>query len=183
MERLYFLIPDKSVAHAIVAELRENGVAEDKIHIVAHERVELDNLPEGNLAHRSDLVPALERGAVTGGVAGLLAGLAVVAFPPAGILIGTGAVVASTLAGAGFGAWVSGMIGIRLPNTELKEYEERIRGGELLMLVDADENRADAIAEVIRRHHPEVDLKIGKPDLAEREAHAYSEAPSAHPHA
>lgn len=183
MKRLYFLAPNKSVAHTLVSELRANGVSEERIHVVAHERIELDNLPEGNLSHNSDLVPALERGAVTGGVAGLLAGLAVIAFPPAGIIIGTGAVLASTLAGAGFGAWVSGMIGVRLPNTELKEFEERIRQGELMMLVDADEDRADAIADLIRQHHPDVDIQVGKPDLVEREARAYSETSSSHPQA
>lgn len=181
MKRLYFLIPNKGVAHALVTELRANGVSEDHIHIVAHEKMELDNLPEANLTHNSDLIPALERGAVTGGVAGLLAGLAVVAFPPAGIVIGTGAVLATTLAGAGFGAWVSGMIGVRLPNTELKEYEDRIRQGELMMLVDVDEDRADAVAETIRRHHPEVEIKVGAPDLVERESRAYSEDTISHP--
>lgn len=170
MERLYFLIPNKEIAHTIVNELRGNGVSEDEIHVVAHDKIELDNLPEGNLAHKSDLVPAVERGAVTGAAAGLLAGLAVVAFPPAGFIIGTGAVLATTLAGAGFGAWVSGMIGVRMPNTELKEYEDRIRAGELLMLVDVEENRAEEIANLIRRHHADVDIKVGKPDIAEREA-------------
>lgn len=181
MERLYFLIPNKGIAHAIVSELRNNAVSEEHIHIVAHERIELDNLPEGNLTHNSDLVPALERGAVTGGVAGLLAGLAVIAFPPAGIVIGTGAVLAGTLAGAGFGAWVSGMIGVRLPNTELKEYEDRISRGELLMLVDVDEDRSEAVAQMIRRHHPEVDIKAGKPDIVDREAHAYDDKNTARP--
>lgn len=170
MERLYFLIPNKQTAHKIVSELRGNGVTEDEIHVVAHEKIELDNLPEGNLTHNSDLLPAVERGAVTGAAAGLLAGLAVIAFPPAGIIIGTGAVLATTVAGAGFGAWVSGMIGVRLPNTELKEYEDRIRAGELLMLVDVEENRAEEIANVIRRHHADVDIKVGKPEIAEREA-------------
>lgn len=175
MERLYFLIPSKETAHAIVSELRGNGVSEDEIHIVAHDKIELDNLPEGNLAHKSDLVPAVERGAVTGAAAGLLAGLAVVAFPPAGFIIGTGAVLATTLAGAGFGAWVSGMIGVRLPNTELKEFEDRIRAGELLMLVDSEADRAEAIAEIIRRHHPDVDIKVGKPDIVERQAQAFED--------
>lgn len=182
MERLYFLIPNKDVAGAIVGELRSNGVAEDKIHVVAHDRIELENLPEGNLSHNSDLIPALERGAVTGGIAGLLAGLAVIAFPPAGIVIGTGAALAGTLAGAGFGAWVSGMIGIRLPNTELKEYEERIGAGELLMLVDVEDNRSQAVAGIIRQHHPEVEIKEGKPEIKEREAHAYDESSASHSH-
>lgn len=181
MERLYFLVPNKDVAGVIVGELRSNGISEDKIHVVAHDRIELENLPEGNLAHKSDLIPAVERGAVTGGVAGLLAGLAVMAFPPAGIVIGTGAALAGALAGAGFGAWVSGMIGVRLPNTELKEYEDRVRAGELLMLVDAEDDRSQAVADIIRRHHPEVDIKIGKPDMVEREARAYTDNPASHP--
>lgn len=181
MERLHFLIPNKDIAGVIVSELRSNGVSEDKIHVVAHDGIELDQLPEGNLSHKSDLIPALERGAVTGGVAGLLAGLAVIAFPPAGIIIGTGAALAGTIAGAGFGAWVSGMIGIRLPNTELKEYEQRIRAGELLMLVDVEDDRSQAVAGIIRQHHPEVDIKIGKPEIKEREARAYNEPPASQP--
>jgi hypothetical protein len=64
----------------------------------------------------SDLVPALQRGTAAGGAAGLLAGVAAVTFPPAGLTLGGGALLGLTAFGAGFGAWMSSMVGIGLPS-------------------------------------------------------------------
>lgn len=109
MRRVYFLLPDVKSAKAIVDELLLKRVEWRHIHVLASPTIPLEDLPEAHLAQSSDLLPALARGTAAGGVTGMLAGLAAMAFPPAGLTIAGGAVVAMALAGAGVGAWTSTM--------------------------------------------------------------------------
>ncbi len=158
MRRLYFLVPPLETAKRIVEELLLARVEERHIHILAKEGVPIESLPEAGLLQRSDLIPGLERGLALGGVAGLLAGLLALSFPPAGVVVGGGAVLATVLAGAGIGAWISSMIGAAVPNSRLKAFEEAVASGELLMLVDVAAERAEEIEELIRTHHPDAEI-------------------------
>lgn len=127
--------------------------------------VPLEDLPEAHPAQSPDLLPALARGTAAGGVTGMLAGLAAMDFPPAGLTIAGGAVVAMTLAGAGFGAWMSTMVGVDLPNTRIEKYEAAIAKGELLMMVDAPRERVEEIEELVKSHHPEADISGADPTI------------------
>lgn len=161
--RLYFLVPDLTTAETIVDELLLARIEERHMHVVAREGTLLGDLPEADLRQKSDLIESAERGLAVGGVTGVLAGLTAVTFPPAGVVVGGGLVAATTLAGAGFGAWAASMIGIRLPNREIRVYEEAIDAGQLLLMVDvpaADEQR---IAALVRSHHPEVSIGDTEP--------------------
>jgi hypothetical protein len=109
VRRVYFLLPDVKSAKAIVDELLLKRVEWRHIHVLASPTIPLEDLPEAHLAQSSDLLPALARGTAAGGVTGMLAGLAAMAFPSAGLTIAGGAVVAMALAGAGVGAWTSTM--------------------------------------------------------------------------
>ena len=60
----------------------------------------------------SDVVHSLERGVALGGATGAFFGLVPPVYPPAELAIAGGAVVALTLAGAGFGAWTATIIGV-----------------------------------------------------------------------
>ena len=155
MRRLYFLAPDLAVTSAIVNELLLARVPEKCIHIVAKDKhlLEQEHLPAAGIMQESDVVPAIEKGVAAGGITGLLAGIAAIAFPPAGLALGGGAVLASTLAGAGFGAAVAPMIGISASNSQLDEYQEAIQRGEFLLLIDVEKSRVDAISELIGKHH------------------------------
>jgi hypothetical protein len=155
MKRLYFLLPDTSMAKSIVDELLLARIEEHHIHIIAREGIPLDELPEASLLQKSDLIPALERGAALGGVTGILAGLLAVSFPPAGVVLGGGALLGITLAGAGIGAWLSSMIGVDLENTQLKAFESAIHEGQILMLVDVAKDRAGDITKLVQIIHPE----------------------------
>jgi hypothetical protein len=113
------------------------------------------NLPEANLLQESDFVPAVERGLAIGGATGILAGIAAVAIPGAGLALGGGAILGIGLAGAGVGAWISGMIGVSVPSSRLTEFEDSIKQGKLLMMVDVPKARVDDITDLVKLHHPE----------------------------
>ncbi len=162
MRRLYFLVPDVPSAKGIVQELLLNHVPEEKIHVLAREGTELEDLPEAGIRERTDLIPALERGAAIGGATGALAGLAAVAIPGLGI-VGGGAILALAAAGTGLGAWASSLQGISTDNSQLEPFKENIERGEILMMVDVPKDRVGTIEELIRQHHPEADIRGTEP--------------------
>lgn len=161
--RLYFLVPDLETAETIVDELLLKRVEERHIHVVARDGTPMGQLPEADIRQKTDLVESAEHGLAAGGVIGIMAGVAAVTFPPAGLALGGGMVAATTLAGAGFGAWVSSMIGIRLPNREIKQYQDAIERGEMLMMVDVSKDFMEEVVEMIRSHHPEVEIGAAEP--------------------
>lgn len=165
MRRLYFLIPSIDSAKTIVDELLLARIEQRHIHIAAadHHALTEANLPEANLLQESDFVPAVERGVAIGGATGILAGVAAVALPGVGLALGGGAILGIGLAGAGLGAWVSGMIGISAPSTRLTEFEDAIKKGSLLMMVDTPKARVDEITDLIKKHHPEAEIEGTEP--------------------
>ena len=157
MRRLYFLIPSIDSAKTIVDELLLARIEERHIHIAAadHHALVEAHLPEANLLQESDFVPAVERGLAIGGATGILAGIAAVTIPGAALALGGGAILGIGLAGAGAGAWISGMIGVSVPSSRLKEFESAIAEGKLLMMVDVPKSQVDSVTELVKSHHPE----------------------------
>ena len=165
MRRLYFLVPNVEHTSKIVDELLLARVAEKHIHVIAKEGTPLSNLPEARLSQKSDLVPALEKGLALGGITGIIGGVIAVTIPPAGIVLGGGAILASALAGAGIGAWMSSMIGVDVTNSQLREFEEAIKGGEILMMVDVSKDRVEEIDDLVKKHHPEAEIEGTEPTI------------------
>ena len=165
MRRLYFLVPNTDSAKQIVDELLLARLEERHIHVIAKEGTAMQDLPKAKLSQSSDLIPSLERGLAVGGATGILAGIVAVSFPPAGLVLGGGAILATSLAGAGIGVIMSSMIGVSVPNSRLKQFEEAIEQGELLMLVDVPKSRVEEIEALVKRHHPEADIEGTEPTI------------------
>ncbi|BCO30058.1 hypothetical protein TspCOW1_01610 [Thiohalobacter sp. COW1] len=165
MRRLYFLVPDIETAKAIVDELLLARIEERRIHVLARESTPMGDLPEARLSQKSDLVPALERGLAIGGAAGILAGIVAVTFPPAGLVLGGGAILATGLTGAGVGALMSSMIGVDIPNTRLKQFQQAIESGKVLMMVDVGKERVKEIEDKIKQHHPDAEVHGTEPTI------------------
>lgn len=159
MRRLYFLVPDTQMAKAIVDDLLRARITWRHIHILANHSVTLDQLPEASLLQSSDVVHALERGVALGGATGAFLGLIAFVFPPAGLVIAGGAVVALTCAGAGFGAWTAAMIGIAEPNARLERFRDAIREGQFLIMADVPGSREQEIEQMVAQHFPKADLE------------------------
>lgn len=73
--------------------------------------------------------------------------------------------LASGLAGAGVGAWLSGMVGLSIGNTRLKRFEEAIEHGELLMMIDVPRDRVEQISKLVATHHPDAHLEGTEPTV------------------
>jgi len=165
MRRIYFLVPDLKTASTVTDELLLARIDERHIHVIAREGTELGDLPKASLLQTSDVIPAVERGLAVGGVTGILAGVAAVSFPPAGLVLGGGAILATALAGSGIGAWLSSMIGVDVMNSQIKQFEEAVSKGEILFLVDVPKDRVAHIESMVKMHHPDADVEGTEPHI------------------
>lgn len=167
MRRLYFLSPHLNSAKQIVNDLLLARVDSSHMHIIGKDESQLikANLPGASLLEKTDVVPAFERGLVVGFATGLLAGLIGASFSPLGLAFDGATILGITLAGAVFGAWASGMIGISLHNSQLKRFESSIEEGQLLLIVDVPKNRIDEITQLVKRHHPEAGERGSEPTM------------------
>lgn len=162
MKRIYFLVPNKETTKNIVDDLLLARVEERHMHVVAKRDTPMEDLPEASFLQKTDFVPALEQGIALGGATGALAGLAAVALPT-GLVLGGGAILAMSLAGAGLGAWFSSMIGASAGNRRLRDFEEAIERGEFLMMVDVPKERVGEIEELVKKHHPKAECEGVEP--------------------
>lgn len=163
MRRIYFLVPDIQTTHAIVEELRNEGMEERHIHILAKRDTPLEGMPEATVMQKTDFVSALERGAVLGGTTGLLAGLAGLSY--AGFVVAGGAILGIILAGATIGSLAGGLIGMNSGNSKLHKFESAIENGELLVLLDIPADQIDEITQKILKHHPTAEFDGVEPIL------------------
>lgn len=143
MKRLYFIAPNVQQAHRAVNELLLERIPEKNIHVIAREGTPLGNLPEASMMQRSDLTAAIEKGVTFGGAAGILAGLVAIALPTGLVLAGGATLLATTVAGASVGAFGAALKGLDVPNTRLREFEEDLHRGRILIIVDVPVDKVD----------------------------------------
>lgn len=141
-------------AERAVVELQERGYTRDEITVLMSEdtrRRYLGQAPE--IEKGSKAAEGLGTGAAIGGTLGAIAG-AIAAVGTSLVIPGLGLVVAgplaAALAGAGAGGAAGGLlgtlIGAGIPEYEAKEYEKRVKGGDVVVGVEArSEDEADEI--------------------------------------
>ncbi|MBE0621192.1 MAG: DUF1269 domain-containing protein [Burkholderiales bacterium] len=165
MRRIYFMVPDISTAKRIVDELLLARIEERHLHVLAKRGTPLEDLPEASLLQKSDFVPAVQRGLALGGATGMLAGLVAVALPATPLVIAGGVLLAASLAGAGVGAWLGGMVGMNVGNTRLQQFADAIERGALLVMADVPRDRVEDIEERVRKHLPGVEIDGTEPRI------------------
>jgi hypothetical protein len=157
MKRLCLLSPDTAQAHRVVDVLKGNDIPETHIYVLARHGVDLEELPDAG-PESNDFLPAYERGLAFGGTAGLLAGLVAMAFPPAGVVVGGGAVLLISLFGAGLGGFLTGLAGAAFSSSRLSEYEVAIEQGQLLVMADVPKDEVERYTALIEDAVPGVDV-------------------------
>ena len=165
MRRIYFLVPDVSTTKRIVDELLLARIDDRHIHVIAKSGTPMEDLPEANLFQKSDFIPAGERGLALGGSVGILAGLVAITLPASAPMLAGGVLLMATLSGAGIGAWAGGMIGVSVGNTRIKQFEDAIEAGQLLLLADVPKSRVEEIEERVKQHIPQVEIEGTEPTI------------------
>lgn len=153
--RLYFVLPELSVAEVVEKELLVSKIDDHHIHYLAKDGASMGRLHVANLLQSTDLLHGMGVGFVVGGITGMLGGLMVTFYSELGATLGMGGILILAVLGAIVGSWASGMIAVSAPNTRLKQFQSAIDGGQILLMVDVPVRRVTEIRELILSHHPE----------------------------
>lgn len=141
---VFGIVKTHSQAENIVESLQDAGFPASEIsvllpdnegkHDIGH--VKATKAPEG-------ATTGATAGGVTGGVLGLLAGIGALAIPGVGPFIAAGPIMAA-LSGAALGGAtggiVGGLIGLGIPEIEAKRYEDKLKSGNYLIAVHAQDS-------------------------------------------
>jgi len=147
-------------ADHIVADLKGAGFPDQDISVLlpdkqgsrdfAHEKG--TKMPEG-------AATGAATGGVLGGTVGLLAGIGALAIPGLGPFIAAGPIMAAlggAAAGAAAGGLTGGLVGLGIPEYEAKQYESKIKGGNMLISVHTDDTAERSRAkEIFERNKAE----------------------------
>jgi hypothetical protein len=164
--RTFFFVEDIEAAKQLVTDIRILGVDDADLHVIANESIALEPLPEPDIVHKSDLVNAAKRGALTGGTVGLLGGLVALTTPAVGLTIGGGALLGTTALGTALGTWFSTLVGVSVPNQDVEQYRGRIDRGEVMIIVDLENGHEASFTALMADRHPDILLKYGSLDAA-----------------
>lgn len=147
--RHVFSTPDTHTARMVVDAALESGVDRECISLVARSDIELDEIPNDLKEADSDFIPAALRGAGYGSAVGLLAGLVAVVATPIGVTLAGAAAVAA--GGAVLGGWASSMVGSALPDPVRQKFDDEIKAGRVLVIIDAGKDTLTRIEPALER--------------------------------
>lgn len=148
---------DMQSAQEAVREIRRLGLPAEKISVLANRDAAgaQDSEAMTDADKGSDVVADAGIGAALGSIGGLLLGFAAFAIPGLGAVVAAGPIFAA-LGGAGVGAVAGGVIGalneVGVPQEEAQGYQEDVRGGRVLVVVQSDEAAAERVREILDRN-------------------------------
>lgn len=152
------IVANYEQAQKAVADLRAAGFMDDDMSVLfpdksgsrdfAHEHG--TKAPEGAIA-------GVGAGSAVGGTVGLLAGIGMLAIPGLGPFIAAGPILAA-LSGAAAGAAVGGitgaLVGLGIPELEAKQYENKVKDGNILISVHAENGeRKERAKKILTENH------------------------------
>ncbi|MCS5711313.1 hypothetical protein [Candidatus Berkiella aquae] len=160
MKRLFLLVPDLKVTKEIVHELEAIGINDSNVHVMgnASETLKKEHLHEANLIQTTDLIPSLKRGAMIGiALSIVMCSVYAYALTTDGeihLLV----IAILVLFGLLFGAWASSLIGVSVKNPIVEKFNDYIKSGHYIMMVDTPPERESELSSQIISHHHDVKL-------------------------
>jgi len=138
------IVNTETQAENIVGELQRSGFASDDISaLFPDKKGTRDFAHQQNTKAPEGTVAGVSVGGIAGGTLGLLAGIGALAIPGLGPFIAAGPIMAA-LSGAAAGAAVGGvagaLIGLGVPEVEAKQYEGKIKEGNILLSVHVEDS-------------------------------------------
>ncbi|WP_208543138.1 hypothetical protein [Marilutibacter alkalisoli] len=130
-----FCTRDMRHANEVIALARESGVPDDDIALIARSDIEILEVPNERKEADTDFMPAVLRGVLYGGLAGIVVGIVAMVILP----MGMAGLALMAAGGAVVGAWASGLMGSALPDPIRRKFKDEIDAGRVLVVIDADE--------------------------------------------
>lgn len=149
------LYDDLADAQRAILELVNSGFDRNKISLISHRVAAAGEQPAQVAATESNMLEGPTAGAITGGVAGLLAGLAALAIPGIGPVLAAGPFLAffGGAAGSIAGSFIGAFADWGLRENEAENYTEGLRRGGTLVAVEADAASAPLASQILQAHH------------------------------
>jgi hypothetical protein len=152
-----------SDAEAAARELREAGVADSALSVIARPQEDSGDYGDAETHEVQDKGEGALKGGLVGAGAGALLGIAALAIPGVGPLAAAGAIASSAIPeaaaiGAGAGALAGGLTGLLtkhgVSDEDASYYEGRINSGGVFLSVDASGAAIDAaeVKEILYRN-------------------------------
>ncbi len=142
MQAVVCLVKTFSQADSLVGHLKNEGFSNSDISVLMPDESGIRDMGyEKHSKAPEGATTGLASGAIIGGAVGALAGIGALAIPGLGAFIAAGPIMAG-LSGAAVGGTVGGitggLIGLGVPEYEAKQYEGKLREGNLLVSVHTE---------------------------------------------
>lgn len=158
MHKLMYLMDKLETAEAMAATLKEMHFDEDAYRVLSKDEdgIRRHHLHDATLLDQTDVVHSGERGALIGGLLGMLLAAVLMVMQPFGMTMGLFGFLFVTLLVGFFGAWVGGMAGLGRENYKLKPFHDALAAGKYLLMIGMhDEHRVGAVRQAMLLRHPE----------------------------
>jgi hypothetical protein len=155
--RLYYLLPDVTVARGVLNDLLLARIECRHIHFVSSGDSLPPDLPAATLMQRTDIVRGAEMGVAIGAALGLALGIGLLYYfdiDRAGVKAAV--VVLATLVGMLFGTWASSMQAASMPNSRLASFVPDMEKGSILLMVDVPSGSIEQVESLLANRHPEM---------------------------
>ena len=154
---------NRSEAEAAARDLRDAGVPDSALSVIARREGADGDFGDADTHEVGEKAEGALKGAVIGGGAGALLGIAALAIPGVGPLAAAGAIASAAVPeavaiGAGAGALAGGLTGLLtehgVDEEDARYYEERIQGGGVFLSVNASEagTSTDQLWDILQRN-------------------------------
>lgn len=149
------IVPYESQAERIIDALKASGVANSDISVLMPDMEATRDLAHKNSTKAPEgATTGATTGAVVGAGLGWLAGIGALAIPGVGPFVAAGPIMAA-LSGAAIGAATGGvggaLIGLGIPEYEAKQYEGKLKEGNVLISVHTDNgDEAKRVEEIFK---------------------------------
>ena len=163
-------------AITIVEQLRAAGFSNDDISVLYPDKAGTkDFAHEQHTEAPEGAATGAGTGGVLGGALGWLVGIGAIAIPGLGPFIAAGPIMAAlsgAAAGAALGGLTGALIGMGIPEYEAKRYEGKIKEGNILISVHADDSTERDRAKAIFERAGAEDIAYTEEAGVEKEARA-----------
>jgi hypothetical protein len=142
----------------IVNQLKEAGFSNDDVSVLLPDRAgSRDFAHEQHTKAPEGAAAGAVAGGVTVGVLGWLVGIGSLAIPGVGPLIAAGPIMAAlggVAAGGAVGGMAGALVGFGIPEYEAKQYEGKVKGGNILISVHTEDSKErEAAKRIFERSH------------------------------
>lgn len=156
MNRHFYISDSLDTLRKVEHELEDNGVTPPQIHVLSEqdEALERYQLHEVGSVLKKNVIQAMEIGAVIGTLVALII-LATAYLSGAVAQVGWWPFVFLAAVAFGFATWEGGLFGIQVPHADVQRFQDVLRSGGHIMLVDVQPTQEPLLERVIS-HYPQM---------------------------